>query len=53
MNGRARDAAPSVVGFHLGLAPQDARVAPTFLSVYDADWVHRPDGWNEHPENRP
>lgn len=53
MNGRGRDASPSVVGFHLGLAPRSHRIAPTFLSLYDADWVRKPEGWADHSENRP
>jgi hypothetical protein len=53
LNGRGRDASPGTVGFHLALAPADLRIAPTFLSLYEADWVKKPAGWAEHPENRP
>jgi hypothetical protein len=40
-NARPGADAEGLVGFHLGLAT-GARVAPTFLSLYDADWVVHP-----------
>lgn len=45
MNGRGR--APddeSLLAFHLALAPESMRLAPTFIAVYDADWVIPPAG---------
>ena len=50
-NNARRDPA-GLVGFHLEIAPPDSRVAPTFLSVYGADWVTMPDvlEWLESPE---
>lgn len=43
-NGRAREEAASMhrIGFALRLAPAEFRVAPTFVNVYDADWVTHP-----------
>ncbi len=34
---------PSPIGFLCELATADWRVPPTFIDVYDADWVARPD----------
>lgn len=53
MNGRGRDSSPSVVGFHMQLAGSRTRVAPTFLPLYEASWVNKPDDWANHPENQP
>jgi hypothetical protein len=41
-NGCANDVAPSAIGFALQLAPPQPRIAPTFVNVYDADWVRDP-----------
>lgn len=41
-NGRWRDPAPGLIGFALTLAPQEPRIAPTFIALYDADWVEHP-----------
>jgi len=43
-NGRGRDSSPGLIGFHFALAdPREPRIAPTFIAVYDADWVVAPD----------
>ena len=44
-NGRARSQndTPQGLGFAITLAPAKLRVAPTFINVYDADWVVHPD----------
>jgi len=51
-NARWRDPAPSRLAFHLTLAPDAPRVAPTFVAVYDADWIVPPavGTWNRSPE---
>ncbi|MCR9244867.1 MAG: hypothetical protein NXI31_07535 [bacterium] len=43
-NGRAREEPQSQhrIGFVLQLAPPEFRVAPTFINVYDTDWVRHP-----------
>lgn len=43
-NGRSRQATDAThkIGFLLQLAPQEWHVAPTFINVYDADWVAQP-----------
>jgi hypothetical protein len=43
MNGRSRDPAPGPIGFHLTLAAATPRIAPTFVLLYDVDWVELPD----------
>ena len=44
-NGRARSQnnTPQGLGFAITLAPSALRVAPTFINVYNADWVVHPD----------
>jgi hypothetical protein len=37
-NGR-KDEPPGLIGFHLTLARPADRIAPTFVAVYDAEWV--------------
>ncbi len=37
-----RDDPPSLIGFHFTLARSKPRIAPTFVAVYDADWVVPP-----------
>jgi len=51
-NGRGREPAPSRLAFHLTLAPPEPRVAPTFVALYDADWIVAPPvgTWNRSPE---
>ena len=51
LNGRGRDASPGFVAFHLDLAPPGRRIAPTFVAVYDADWIAHPavPTWLESP----
>lgn len=54
MNGRGREdpEQASLVAFHLRLAPDpEATVAPTFIELYDADWVARPavPTWRDSP----
>lgn len=44
MNGRGSDDGTSPVGFAFEVAPADLRVAPTFINVYNADWVVHPEG---------
>ena len=46
MNGRGREKTrePRPIGFVFGLAPKTLRVAPTFINVYNADWVQHPGG---------
>ena len=41
-NGRGGEAKSGPIGFVLRLAPKTWRVAPTFINVYNADWVKRP-----------
>jgi len=43
-NGRHREDADTTyrIGFLLQLAPEHWRIAPTFINVYDADWVIHP-----------
>jgi len=41
-NGRRGSEEASPIGFHLGLAPPGVRLAPAFVSVYDAPWVAHP-----------
>ena len=52
MNGRTRQSDPGLVAFHLSMAKDPPRIAPAFISVYDADWVTRPEveTWLESPE---
>ena len=44
LNGRYREKGeePRRIGFLIRLAPEGWRVAPTFINVYDADWVVQP-----------
>ena len=51
-NGRGRDSAPGPIVFHLEQVRGDRRIAPTFVDVYDADWIVRPavPTWVESPE---
>ncbi|MEE8467489.1 MAG: hypothetical protein V3T22_03495 [Planctomycetota bacterium] len=42
MNGRGRDDAPGLIGFHLELAPSAPRIAPTFVVAYGVDWIVPP-----------
>jgi len=39
MNGRGRNQDPGLIGFHLTLATEKPAIAPTFIVVYNADWV--------------
>ena len=39
MNGRRSDGPAGAIGFHLTLAGDAPAVAPTFIVVYNADWV--------------
>ena len=39
LNGRRRGTLAGVMGFHLTLVGDAPNVAPTFIAVYDADWV--------------
>lgn len=39
MNGRGRNQDPGLIGFHLTLAPEKPAIAPTFIVLYNADWV--------------
>jgi hypothetical protein len=41
MQGRRSDE-PGTIGFVCELAPEDWRIAPTFINVYDVDWVVEP-----------
>ncbi|MFQ5505186.1 MAG: hypothetical protein ACE5F1_10360, partial [Planctomycetota bacterium] len=41
-NGRGEDPGPAPIGLVLELAPPSWRVPPTFLNVYNADWVKKP-----------
>ena len=43
-NGRSRqdNDSPRPIGFTFHLAPRQLRVAPTFINVYNADWVVHP-----------
>jgi hypothetical protein len=41
-NARRGDDPTGLVAFHLGLARDEVHVAPTFLSLYGADWVRLP-----------
>lgn len=51
MNGRGKDNAPGLVGFHMGLAPSAPRIAPTFVVAYGVDWIVPPGlpTWLESP----
>lgn len=52
MNGRGRDDAPGRIDFHFRIAPNPERtVAPTFIQLYDADWVAHPEvpTWRDSP----
>jgi len=40
-NGRGRDDSPGLLGFSLSLAGEP-RIAPTFVAVYDGDWIVHP-----------
>lgn len=44
LNGRSREKGEEArrIGFLIRLAPEGWRVAPTFINVYDADWVVQP-----------
>ena len=42
-NGRGHDASPGPIAFHLTLADAARRIAPTYVDVYDAPWITRPD----------
>ena len=42
MNGRQGDDGSGPIGFVLRLAPANWKVAPTFINVYDVDWVKQP-----------
>jgi len=46
MNGRSRDndGEDHPIGFVFSIAPAGLRVAPTFINVYNADWVQHPGG---------
>ncbi len=50
MNGRGRDASPGLVAFHFEIT--DMVLAPTFVAVYDADWIEAPaiGTWRDAPE---
>ncbi len=52
MNGRRNATEGGRIGFHFQLATDAPRIAPTFISLYNADWVRRPEGWAYRPENR-
>jgi hypothetical protein len=45
-NRRHNEKAPSPIGFHLILAPRAEQhpIAPSYIDVYNADWVKRPTG---------
>lgn len=51
-NGRGKDPAPGLVGFLFRPADEALAVAPTFILLYDADWVELPDvpTWRASPE---
>lgn len=51
-NARWREPEASRLAFALTLAPPEPRVAPTFVALYDADWIEPPaiGTWNESPE---
>ena len=51
-NGRWRDPAPGRLGFQLQLDATGLGLAPTFVSVYDADWIEPPAvaTWIDSPE---
>ena len=51
-NGRRKDAVTGRIAFHLQIAPPDRQVAPTFVALYDAEWVVPPvlSTWFESPE---
>jgi hypothetical protein len=51
-NGRGRDASPGLVAFHFGINERAMEVAPTFLSLYDADWIVAPavPTWTDSPD---
>jgi hypothetical protein len=51
-NARWREPAPSRIAFHLTLAAAAPRVAPTFVALYDADWIVLPEvgTWNRSPD---
>ena len=42
MCGRTPDERSGPIGFVMQIAPPELRVAPTFINVYNADWVKRP-----------
>lgn len=50
-NGRWRAPEPGLLAFHLALAPDAPRVAPTFVQTYDVDWILRPsvETWRDSP----
>ncbi|MEM7244712.1 MAG: hypothetical protein AAF533_05180 [Acidobacteriota bacterium] len=41
-NGRRHDREPAPIGFAYELAPAHWRVAPTFINMYEAEWVKQP-----------
>ena len=43
LNGRPRDAEQGLIGFHLQKAAPTPRIAPTFVAIYDAEWIARPE----------
>ena len=51
MNGRGKNAEPGRLVFHFQLDRSGRRLAPTFIAVYDADWVRHPEipTWLESP----
>lgn len=50
MNGRGGDASPGLIAFHFEMSA--TVLAPTFIAVYDADWVEPPaiGAWRDAPE---
>jgi len=51
-NGRGRDSSPGAIGFLLRTAPDTPRIAPTFVSLYDVDWITQPavQVWVDSPQ---
>ena len=41
-NGRAGSLGPSLLAFHFELAAEAARIAPTFVALYEAPWIEQP-----------
>ena len=52
LNGRRHDDGEGGIAFHFGIARPEARIAPTFIAMYDVDWVAKPavPTWLESPE---